>query len=151
MSIDLVMPSNHLILCHPLLWPLIFPSIRILSSQLALHIRWPKYWSFSFSISPSSEYSGVMFFRIDWFDLHAVWGILKIESSPAPQFESISSSVLSLLYGPTLTSIHDYWKNHSFDCIGRLKYKLDNSSPVLKNLQWLPLSYQVKVNPQDHP
>ena len=82
---------------NPLLWPLIFPSIRILSSQLALHIRWPKYWSFSFSISPSSEYSGVMSFRIDWFDLHAVWGILKIKSSPAPQFESISSSVLSLL------------------------------------------------------
>ena len=69
---------------------------------------WPKYWSFS--ISPSNEYSGLRSFTIDWFDLHAVWGILKIESSPAPQVESISSSVLSLLYGPTLTSVHDYWK-----------------------------------------
>ena len=88
-------------------------SIRVFSNELALHIRQPKYWSFSFSISPSNEYSGLISFRIDWFDLLAAQGTLK--SSPAPQFQSISSSVLSFLYSPTLTSIHDYWKNHSFD------------------------------------
>ena len=72
------MPSNHLILCHPLLLlPSVFPSIRVFSNELALHIRWPEYWSFSFSISPSSEYSGLISFRIDWFDLLAVQGTLK--------------------------------------------------------------------------
>ena len=69
MSIESVMPSNHLILCHPLLLPSIFPSIRVFSNELALHIRWPKYWSFSFSISPSSEYSGLISFRMDQLDL----------------------------------------------------------------------------------
>ena len=78
MSVESVMPSNHLILCHPLLLlPSIFPSIRVFSNVSALHIRWPKYWSFSFSISPSNEYSGLISFRIDWFDLLAVQGILK--------------------------------------------------------------------------
>ena len=78
MSIGSVMPSNHLILCHPLfLLPSVFPTIRVFSNVLALHIRWPKYWGFSFSISPSSEYSGLIFFRIDWFDLVAIQGILK--------------------------------------------------------------------------
>ena len=104
--------------CHPLspllLLPSIFPSIRVFSSESALHIRWPKYWSFSLRISPSNEYSGLISFRTDWFDLFAVQGTLK-ESSPTPQFKSISSSTLSLLYGPTFISIHDYWKNHSFD------------------------------------
>ena len=114
MSIELVISSKHLILCHPLLLlPTICPSIRIFSNELALRIKWPKYWSFSFSISPSSEYSGLISFKMDWLDLLAVRGILK--SSPAPQFESINSLVLSLLYGTTLTSIHDYWKNHHFD------------------------------------
>ena len=114
MSIELVMPSNHLILCHPLLLlSSIFPSIRVFSSESIFCITWPKYWSFSFSISPSNEYSGLISFRIDWFDLLAVQGTLK--SSPAPQFKSINSSVLSFLYSPTLTSIHDYWKNHSLD------------------------------------
>ena len=113
MSIKLVMPSNRLILCRPLFPPSVFPRIRIFSSESVLHIRWPKYWSFSFSISPSNEYSGLISFRIDWFDLLEVPGIH--ESSPIPQFKSISSSALSLLYGPTLTSIHDDWKNHSFD------------------------------------
>ena len=111
MSIALVMPSNHLILCRPLLLlPSIFPSIRVFCSESVLHIRWPKYWSFSFSISPSNEYLALISSRIDWLDLLAVQGIFK-----SPQFKSISSSALSLLYGPTLTSIHDYWKNHSFD------------------------------------
>ena len=110
-AIELVMPSNHLILCHPLLLASVFPSIRVFSSESALCIRWPKCWSFS--NNPSNEYSGLISFRINWFDLLDLrdsW-----ESSPAPQFESISSSALSLLYGSTLTSIHDYWKNHSFD------------------------------------
>ena len=114
MSIGSLMPSNHLILCHPLLrLPSIFPSIRVFSNELFLCIRWPKYWSFSFSISPSNEYSGLISFRIDWLGLLAVQGTLK--SSPAPQFESINSLASSLLYGPTLTSICDYWENHSFD------------------------------------
>ena len=77
MSIELVIPSNHLILCHPLLLPSIFPSIRVFSNESVLHIRWPKYWSFSFSISPSNEYSGLTSFRIDWFDLLAVQGTLR--------------------------------------------------------------------------
>ena len=77
-SIELVMPSNHLILCHPLLLPpSIFPSIRVFSSESVLHIRWPKYWSFSFSISPSSEYSGLISFRIDWLELLTVQGTFK--------------------------------------------------------------------------
>ena len=101
MSIELVMPSKHLILCHPLLLlPSIFPSIRVFSNESALHISWPKHWSFSFSISPSNEYSGLSSFRIDWLGLLAVQGTLK--SSPTPQFKSISSSALSLLYGQLL-------------------------------------------------
>ena len=78
MSIESVMPSNHLILCHPLLLlPSVFPSIRVFSNESALHIRWPKYWRFSFSTSPSSEYPGLISFRMDWFDLLAVQGTLK--------------------------------------------------------------------------
>ena len=78
MSIELVMPSNHLILCHPLLLlPSIFPSIRVFSNESALHIGWPKYWSFSFNISPSNEHSGLISFGMDWLDLLAVQGILK--------------------------------------------------------------------------
>ena len=81
-SIELVMPSNHFILCHPLLLlPSTFPSIRVLSNESVLSIRWPKYWSFSFSISLSNEYSGLISFRIDWFDLLAVQGTLKVSSS----------------------------------------------------------------------
>ena len=99
---------------HPLLLPSVFPSIRGFFRESDLHIRWPKYRSFSFCISPSSDYSGLISFRTDWCDLPAVQGTLQ-ESSPTPQFESINSSALSLLYGPTVTSIHDYWKNHSFD------------------------------------
>ena len=87
-SIESVMPSNHLILCHPLLLPSVFPIIRVFSNESVLHIRWLKYCSLSFSISPSNEYSGLISFRIDWFDLLAVQGTQ--ESFPAPQFESIS-------------------------------------------------------------
>ena len=111
MSIESVMPSNHLILCRPLLLlPSIFPSIRVFSDESALRIRWPKYWSFSFSISPSNEYSGLISFRIDWFDLLAVQGTLK-SLLPAPQFKGIHSSALGHFYYPALTSIHDYWKS----------------------------------------
>ena len=91
----------------------VLPSIMDFSIESVLHIRWPKCWSFSFSISPSNEYSGLISFTIKWCDLLAVQGIL--ESSPTKQFKSISSSAFSFLYGPTLISIHDYWKNHSFD------------------------------------
>ena len=118
MSIESVMPSNQLILCHPLLLlPSIFPSIRIFSNESVLHIRWPKYWSFSFSISPSNEYSELISFRIDWFDLLAVEGTLKSLLQHHNLKASISSLGLSLLYGSTLTSVHDCWKNHSFDYI----------------------------------
>ena len=110
MSIKSVMPSNDLIICCPLLLlPSIPPSIGVFSNESVLCIRWPKYWSFSFSISPSNEYSGLISFRIDWFNLLSVQGTLQTT------VQSINSSVLSLLYGPTLTYIHDYWKNHSFD------------------------------------
>ena len=111
LSIESVMPSNHLILCHLFfLLPSIFPGIRVFSNESVFHISWPKYWSFS--ISPSNEHSGLISSRIDWFDLLAIQGSLK--SLLQPQFKSISS-VLSFLYSPTLTFIHDYYKNHSFD------------------------------------
>ena len=100
MSFQSVMPSNHLILCHPLLLPpSIFPSIRVFSNESVLLMRWPKYWSFSFSISPSNEYSGLISFRMDWLDLCSPWD--SKESSLIPQFKSINSLVLSFLYGPT--------------------------------------------------
>ena len=105
MFIESVMPPNHLILCRPLLLlPSIPPSIRVLSNESAFRIRWPKNWSFHFSISPSNKYSGLISFRVDWLDLLAVQGTLK----SLLQFKSIHFSVLSLLYGPPLTSIHDY-------------------------------------------
>ena len=113
-SIKLMMPSNHLILCHPLLHPpSIFPSIRVFSNESVLHIRWQQFWSFTFSISAFNKYLGLISFKIDWFDLPAVQGIQR--SSPASQYNSTNSSALSFLYGPTLTSVHDYWKNRSFD------------------------------------
>ena len=90
MSIESVMPSNHLIFCCPLLPPSMFPSIRVFSNELVLHIRWPKYWSFSFSISPSKEYSGLISFRIDWFNLLAVQGTLK----SLLQHHSLKASIL---------------------------------------------------------
>ena len=114
-SVESMMPSNHLVLCHPLLLlPLIFPSIRVFSNGSALHIRCPKYWNFSFSISPFNEYLGLISFRMDWLDLLAVQGTLK----SLLQHHSSKASIilpLSLLCCPTLTSIHDYRKNHGFD------------------------------------
>ena len=104
LSIESVMLSNHLIFCHLLLLlPSILPSIRVFSNESSLCIRWPKYWSLSFSISPSN--SGLISFRIDWFDFLAVQGTLK--SFLAPQFEDINSLVISLFYCPAFTSVHD--------------------------------------------
>ena len=115
LSIGSVKPSNHLILYCPLLLPpSIFPSIRVFSNESALHFRWPKYWSFSFNTSPSNEHPGLISFKMDWLDPLAVQGTLQ-ESSPTPQFKSITSSVLSFLHSPTLTSLHDHGKNHSLD------------------------------------
>ena len=113
MSIELVMPSNYLILCHPLLLlPSIFPSIRVFSNESALRIRWPKYWSLSFSISPSNEYSGLISFRIDWFDLLAVQGTLK-----------------------SLLQYHSS-KNHSFK-----KKKQNTIALTIQTSRYLSLSY----------
>ena len=114
MSIESVMPSDHLILCrHLLLLPSIFPSIRFFSNESVLRIWWPKYWSFSFNISPSNEYSGWISFMIDWFDLLTVQGTLK--SLLQHQRSKASSLVFSFLYGSAHKSIHDYWKNHSLN------------------------------------
>ena len=114
MLIQLVIPSNHLTLCCPLLLPpSVFPSIRVFSNESVLRIKWPKYWSFSFNISPSNEYSGLTSFRMDWLDLLAVQGTLK----SLLQHHSSKASMLrhSVEESPTLTSKHDYWKNHSLD------------------------------------
>ena len=117
MSTEPVMPSNHLILCGPLLFlPSIFPSIRVFSNETALHITWLKYWSLSFSINPSNEYSGLISPRIDWFDLLAVQGTLN----SLLQNHSLKASIVwhsAFFMVQTLTSIHDYWKKHSFDYI----------------------------------
>ena len=116
MPTELVMPSNHRILSHPLLLlPSIIPSIRVFSNESVLCIRWPKYWSFSFSISPSNEYSGLISFRMDVLAGSPCSPRDSQESSPTPQFKSINSLALSFLHSPTLSSIHDHWKNHSFD------------------------------------
>ena len=114
MSIVLVMPSNHLILCRPLHLPTsIFPSIMVFSNESGLRIRWPKYWSFSFTISPSNEHSGLICFRMDCLELLAVQGTLK----RLLQHHSSKASVLrhSAYFIVQLTSIHDHWKNHSLD------------------------------------
>ena len=110
--------------CHPTISSSVIPFSFCLESfpasgsfpinESAFHIRWPKNWSFSFSISPSNEYSGLTSLRMDWLGFFAVQGTLQ-ESSPTPHFKSINSSALSFLYSPSLTSIHDYWKNRSLD------------------------------------
>ena len=115
MSSESVMPSNHLILCHPLLLlPSIFASIRVFSNESALRIRWPKYWSFSFNINPNNEHPGLISFRMDWLDLLVVQETLK-------RLLQQHSSKASILLHSTFfivqlsTSIHDHWKNHSLD------------------------------------
>ena len=132
------MLSNHLILC---LLPSVFPSIRVFSNESALHIKWPKYWSFSFSISPSNKYLGFISFRIDWFDLLAVRGVLK----SLLQHHTLKASSLQcfrLLFGPTVTSLHDYWKNHRLTrrtFAGEVMSLLFNMLSRLVNLErWTP-------------
>ena len=146
MSIELMMPSNHFILCHPLLLlPPIFPSIRVFSNEWSLSnecIRWPEYWSFSFSISPSNAYLGLISFRIDWLDLLSVQGTLK--SLLQHQFKSINSLALSLLYGPTLTSIHAA-ATKSLQLCPTLCNSIDGSSiPGIlqaRTLEWVAISF----------
>ena len=129
MSIELEMPSNHLILCHLLLLlSSIFPSIRVFSNESVLRIRWPKYWSFSFSISLSNEYSGLISFRMDWLDLLAV-PMDSQKSPPTPEFKSIISLVLSCLYSPTLNFSMTTGKTIALTrqtCVGKVMYLLCN-------------------------
>ena len=130
MFIESVMPSNHLIFRSPLLLlPSVFLNIRVFSNESAHHIMWPNFWSFSFSISPSNEHSRLISFTIDLFDFFAVQETFK--SLLQHYSYSINSSALSLLYDPTLTSVHDYWKNHSF-----------HSSLLLG---WLESSFQFSI------
>ena len=144
------MPSSHLILHRPLLLlPPTPPSIRVFSSESVLRMRWPKYWSFSFSISPSNEHPGLISFGMDWLDLLAVQGTL--ESSPTPQFKSINFSVLSFPHSPTLTSIHDHWSGMTrvpnaiqmlFKCCQCNKFKfcfLEISETFVSNIFYLRL------------
>ena len=122
LSIECEMPSSHLILCYPLLLlPSVFPSIRVFSTDLALHIRWPKYWSFSFNLSPSNEYSGLISFRIDWF-LLGLTGLISLLNSVLSRVFTNTTVQKHQLFGShpffydlTITSAHDYWKNHGFD------------------------------------
>ena len=113
MSIESVVPSSRLILCRPLLLPPIPPSIRVFSSESTLRMKWPKYWSFSFSIIPSKEHPGLISFRVDWLDLLAVRGTLK----SLLQYHSSKASIrrCSAFFTVQLTSIPDHWKNHSLD------------------------------------
>ena len=113
-SIESVMPSSHLILCRPLfLLPPIPPSIRLFSNESTLRMRWPKYWSFSFSFSTSKEHPGLISFRMDWLVSLQSKGLSRVFSNTTVQ--SINPLALSFLHSPTFTSIHDHWKNHSLD------------------------------------
>ena len=136
MSIESVTPPNHLILCPPLLLlPSVFPRIRVFSNESVFHIRWPKYWSFSFNVSPSNEHSGLISFRMDCLDLLVIQGTLK-------SLLQHHSSKASILWCSTLTSIHDYWKNHSLSrwtFIGEVMSLLFNMLPRLV-IPFLPRS-----------
>ena len=134
MSIELVIPSNHFILHNPiLLLPSVFPSIRVFSSESVLHIRWPKYWSFSISLS--NQYSGLISFRIDWFDLLAVQGTLK--SLLQHHSSKACFSVLSFLYGPTLTSVFQLYLERPSYCTPELVVSLWS---CMGRNQWIPWS-----------
>ena len=154
MSIESVMPCNYLILYHPLLLPpSIFSSIRVFSNESVILIRWPEYCSFSFSISSSNEYSGLISLRMDWLDLLAVQGTLK-SLLQHHITKSINYLALSFLYSPTLTSIHDYGKNHSFeltDLFGKVMSLLFNmlSRLVKGEGNGTPLQYCCLENPMD--
>ena len=142
------MPSNHLILCRPLLLlPSIFPNNRVFSNESVLHITWPKHWSFSFSITPFSEYSGLISFRIDWLDLLAVQGTL--ESFLTPQFKSINSSLLSFIYGSTLTPIHEYWKTNRATQNGQVMVESSDKTQFTREGNGKPLQYSCLENPMN--
>ena len=142
------MPSSHLILCHPLLLlPSIFSSIRVFSNESALWIRWPKYWSFSFSISPSNVYSGLISFRIDWFDILAVQGALK----SLLQHNVSKASILwcsAFFMVQLLQSIHDYWKNDSSDSTDFCRKVMSLLSNMLSRLVtvFLPRSKHLLIS-----
>ena len=143
MFIELVILSSHFVLCCPLpVLPSIFPSIRIFSNESVLCIRWPKYWNFSFSISPSNEYSRMISFRIDWFDLLAVQGTLN----SLLQYYISKASILQLsvfFVVQTVTSIHDYWKNHRSDCTDLCwQIKQNIFCMVFKLFFFFPLAFQ---------
>ena len=145
------MPSNSLILCRLLLLPSIFPSIRVFSNEPALHIRWPKYWSFSFSISPSNEYSALISLRMDWLILLAVQGT---QESSTPQFKSINSLVPSFLYSPILTSYMTTGKTIALSrqtFFGKVMSLLFNmlSRLVIGEGNGNPLQYSCLENPMD--
>ena len=147
MSIESVMPSNHLILCHPLLLqPSLFPSRRVFSNESVLRIRWPKHWSFSFSISPSNEYSGLICFRMDWLEILAVQKTLK---SLLQHHRSKASNLRhSAFFIVQLTSIHDYWKNQRFDQMNlcqQLMSLLFNTSSRLA-IAFLPRSKHLLIS-----
>ena len=137
MSIELVMPSSHLILCHPLLLlPSIFPSIRVFSNELVLHIRWPKYCSFSFNISPANEYSGLISFRMDWLDLLAVQGTLK----SLPQYHSLKASVLQCSDFFIVHLSHPYMNTGKTIALTRQTFVGKVMSLLFSKPSWLTLS-----------
>ena len=138
MSIESVMPSNHLILCHPLLLlPSISPGIRVFSSELVLHLRWPKYWSFSFSISPSNKYSGLISFRFDWLDLRAVQGTLK----SLLQHYSSKASILQLSAFFILQLSHPYMTNGKIIALSRRTLVGKEMSPLFNMLSRLVVTF----------
>ena len=143
-------PHGYILCCPLLLPPSIFPSIRLFSNEAALRIRWPKYWNFSFNTSPSNEYSGLISLRMYRLDLLNSLRDFQ-ESSPTPQVKSINSLVLSFLYGPKLTSIHDYWKKkktkHIFDWqifVGKVMPLIFNMLSRLV-ITFLPLSKRLLI------
>ena len=141
-SIQSVMPSSHLILCRPLLLlPPIPPSIRVFQNESTLGMRWPKYWSFSFSIIPSKEHPGLISFRMDWLDLLAVQGTLK----SLLQHHSSKASILQRSAFFSLTSIHDYWKNHNLDYVGKVMCLLLNMLSRLV-ITFLPRSKRLLIS-----
>ena len=144
MSIESVMPSNHLILCHPLLLPpSIFTSIRVFSNESVLCIRWPKYWSFSFCIIPSNEYSGPISFRMDWLDPLQSKGLSRVSSNTTVQKHPFLA--VSFLYSPTLTFIPDYWKTIALTFVGKVMPLLFNKLSRLI-ITFLPRSWCLLIS-----
>ena len=120
---DAIQPSHHLSSPSPPAFKLSQHQVRVFSSESALHIKWPKYWSLNFSTSPSNEYSGLISFRIDWFDSLAVRGTLQSLLQHHSSKASVSSSALSLFYCPAITSLHEHWKNHRYDYIDLCRWR----------------------------